>query len=205
MPIITKIKSQKNKKRVNIYLDGKFAFGLDLENLLKLGLKVDQELTEDEVEKIVQKAEFTKTYEKLLKFAMLRPRSEKEIKRWFKKHKVHESLREKLVEKLEDLELIGDEKFAKWWVDQRIQFKLRSKKELTHELYQKGIKKNIIKETLNESDIDESKNAKKLLEKKLYKWTKLEGFEKRKKMNDYLLRKGFRWESVKSAVDSFFD
>ena len=52
---------------------------------MKLGLKVEQELTEEEVEKIVKKAEFQKTLDKLLKFATLRPRSEKEIKDWLKK------------------------------------------------------------------------------------------------------------------------
>jgi len=40
MPVITSIKAQKNQKRVNIYLDGKFSFGLDLENFMKLQLKV---------------------------------------------------------------------------------------------------------------------------------------------------------------------
>ena len=45
MPIITAIKSQKKKERVNVYLDDKFGFGIDLENFIKLGLKVEQELT----------------------------------------------------------------------------------------------------------------------------------------------------------------
>ena len=73
MPIITSIKPQKNGKRVNIYLDEEFGFGLDLENFVKLGLKVEQKLSEDEVEEIVKKAEFQKVYDKILRFASLRP------------------------------------------------------------------------------------------------------------------------------------
>lgn len=82
MPIITAIKPQKKKNRVNIYLDGKYAFGLDLENFVKLGLKVEQELSEKGVSEIVQKAEFKKTLDKLLRYATLRPRSRKEIVIW---------------------------------------------------------------------------------------------------------------------------
>jgi len=68
MPQITAIKPQKNQKRVNIYLDDKFGFGLDLENFLKLGLKVEQELSDAEVAEIIKKAEFQKTYDKVCKF-----------------------------------------------------------------------------------------------------------------------------------------
>jgi len=69
MPTVTSIKPQRNGKRVNVYLDGKFGFGIDLENYVTLGLKVEQELSEAEVETIIKKAEFQKTLDKLLKFA----------------------------------------------------------------------------------------------------------------------------------------
>lgn len=127
MPIVTSINSQKNKKRVNIYLDEKFGFGLDLENYMKLGLKVEQELSEEEIEKILKKAEFQKTLDKLLRFVTLRPRSEKEINDWLKKYKVHKSLKRGLFNRLKRLDLVDDKKFARWWVGQRLQFKFKSK------------------------------------------------------------------------------
>ncbi|MCL4387349.1 hypothetical protein M1307_03060, partial [Patescibacteria group bacterium] len=57
MPIITSIKPQRNGKRVNIYLDEEFGFGLDLGNFMKLGLKVEQKISEEDIEKIIKKAE----------------------------------------------------------------------------------------------------------------------------------------------------
>src|SRR3990170_1732991 len=122
MSIITSIKPQKNKKRINIYLDDKFGFGLDLENFVKLGLKVEQELSEEEIVKIVKKAEFQKVYDKILRFGSLRLRSEKEYRSWLKKHKVHKSLHEELFNRLARLDFLNDKKFASWWADQRIQF-----------------------------------------------------------------------------------
>ena len=201
MAKITQIKPQKNNKRVNIYLDGKFAFGLDLENYVKLGLKVEQVLTDEEDEEIVRKAEFQKAYDKLLGFATLRPRSEFEIKMWFNKHKIHESLQDDLVKRLIKLELLDDNKFASWWVKQRNEFRPRSKRQLYSELRKKGMDKEITDQVLQETKIDEEKIAADLLKKREYKWEKLDKFTKRKKMSEYLARKGFDWGVIKRAVD----
>ncbi len=198
VPIITTIKPQKSKKRVNIYLDGKFAFGLDLENFVKIGLKVGQTVTEAEIEEIIKKANFQKTLDKLLRFVTLRPRSEKEINDWYRRHRVHKSLHRELFNRLKRLDLVDNEKFAQWWVEQRVQFK--SKRELKYELRSKGIDKNIIEDVLSEVKIDEEKIAKELLEKKKYRWEKLPRLEARKKMGEFLARKGFGWELVKKVV-----
>ena len=70
MPSITAIKPQKSKNRINIYLDGKFGFGLDLENFVKFGLKVEQELSEERIIEITKKAEFQKVFDRILFFAL---------------------------------------------------------------------------------------------------------------------------------------
>jgi regulatory protein len=90
VPVITAIKPQKNKPRVNIYIDGKFRFGLDLENYVKTGLRTEQELSEEQIRAIITKAEFQKASDNLLRYATLRPRSGKEIKDWFYKKQVPE-------------------------------------------------------------------------------------------------------------------
>jgi regulatory protein len=200
MPTITTIKPQRNKKRVNIYLDNKFGFGLDLENFVKLGLKVEQELSEEEIEKIVKKGEFQKTLEKLYKFATFRPRSEKEINDWFKRKKVHESLHKELFNRLKRLELIDDSKFAQWWVGQRSQFKPRGNRALEAELRIKGIKKDVIATVLSELKLDEVKIAKALLTKKAYKWQNLPQREAKQKKAQFLARKGFNWEIIEKVL-----
>ena len=206
MPIITAVKPQKNKKRVNVYLDNKFGFGLDLENFVKLDLKVEQELTDEQVGKIVKEAEFQKVYDKLLRFSTLRPRSEKELKDWLKKHKVHLSIHENLFSRLKRLDLLNDNKFAKWWVEQRMEFSPRGKRALIAELRQKGINRDLIVQLVNESVSQgyEEKTARKLLQKKKYKWERLQKLEAKKKMSDFLARKGFGWEVIKNAIDDIF-
>ena len=200
MPTITSIKQQKNKNRVNVYLDDKFGFGIDLDNFVLLHLKVDQELAEKEVEEVVRKAEFQKTWEKLLRFAMVRPRSEKEVNDYFKRKKIHKSMYEELLEKLRHFELLDDRKFARWWVDQRQSFKPKSVRILKIELTQKGIIKEIIDEVLGETEIDEEKMAKDLLARKAYKWKGLELRLMRQKMSQYLAGKGIPWDVIDKTV-----
>lgn len=201
MPLITSIKAQKNQKRVNIYLDGKFAFGLDLENFMKLHLKINQELDQEQIKTITNKGEKSKILEKVLSFAMLRPRSGKEIKDYFKRKKIDELIQPYLLEKLKKYELLNDQKFAEWWVRQRLEFKHKSKKDITFELRQKGIDSNTIKNILDDSGIDEFKIAKELIKKRLYKWQKYDDKIRKQKIAQYLAGKGFNWDVINSAVD----
>ena len=205
MPVITAIKKQKRKKdRVNVYLDGEFGFGIDLENLLKFNLKVEKELTKEEIEKILEEAEYKDIRDKLLNYATLRPRSEKEIDDWFYKKKVHESMHKRLKDKLRKLDLLDDEEFAKWWVSQRQEFKPRGPKLLYAELLNKGIDKKIISKAIEEQDIEGIKVAYKLLEKKSYRW-KNKDIKTKKKMTDFLARKGFKWDAIRRAVDKYLE
>ncbi len=201
MPVITSIKQQKKKDRVNVYLDDKFGFGIDLDNFVLLHLKVDQELTEKEVEEIVRKAEFQKTWEKLLRFAMTRPRSSKEVEMWFKKKEVHESIHPDLIKKLKHFDLLDDEKFAKWWVEQRQSFRPKPKRILNQELRIKGISKEIVDEVLGEEVVDEEKMAKEILTKKAYKWQNLEPRVRKQKISTYLAGKGFSWEIIEKVLN----
>ena len=84
MSKITKIKAQKNKKRVNIYLDGKFAFGLDADNFLKANLKKGQELNQKQIDDLIFKNEFQKLFDRTLRLISRRPRSKKEIRDYLK-------------------------------------------------------------------------------------------------------------------------
>ena len=205
MPRISAISPQKNGKRVNIYLDGKFGFGIDLENYVTLGLKVESELTDEKVKEIIKKAEFQKTLEKILKFATLRPRSEREVRGWLKRKKVHESLHKDLFDRLNHLDLVDDRKFTEWWVGQRLEFSPRAKRIIDYELRAKGIKKEVIDEVLSEVKVDEEGVAKTLLEKKSYRWKKISKLERKKKMTEFLARKGFSWEIIVRAIDHFKD
>ena len=203
MPKITRIKAQKNKKRVNIYLDGKFAFGLDADNFLKAGLKVGQNLTQKQVDDLVFKNEFQKLLNRTLRLISRRPRSEKEIRDYLKRKKSPPKLIEAVIKKLKQLKQIDDSAFASWWVDQRTTFRPRGRFGLTMELRQKGIDKIIIEKAINK--VDELPLATKLAQKKLRVYKNLPRQEFYQKMSAFLARRGFSWETIKKVVAKFLE
>ena len=200
MPIVTSLKPQKNNKRVNVYVDNKFGFGIDLENLVKFGIKTNQEFTSEQLNKIIKEAEFQKTYDKLLRFVTPRPRSEKEVDMWFNRKKIAESLFAGLKAKLSKLGLLDDKAFARWWIEQRLSYRPRGKRALTSELMQKGIERKLIDKLLLDTKVDEMKIAQKLLERKSRSWERYDSDQKKQKQMEFLARRGFGWELIKKLT-----
>jgi len=216
MARITKIKSQKNKKRVNIYLDGKFAFPLDADNFLKAGLKVDQVLSEKEVEDLIFKNEFQKLLDKVHRLLSFRPRSEKEIHDYLKKkiwklefgtwkfHKGKFDIKKKLIDKiiktLKKQKLTDDYAFVAWWIEQRLTFRPRGKLALRVELAQKGIKRDLAEKMIDQM-VNELPLAKKAAQRKMKTYKRLDNREFCEKMTAFLSRRGFSWETIKTIID----
>ncbi|MBU1126838.1 MAG: RecX family transcriptional regulator [Patescibacteria group bacterium] len=205
---ITKIKLQETSKRANIFIDGKFKFGLDIENILLSNLKLGQEIDEARLKELVFKGEVSRLLERIGKFLAIRPRSEKEIrdrlsqklyKRELSEFIDRVKLKNSVLEKLSKLDFIDDEKFAKWWVQQRNQFRPKGKRALMVELRTKGVDDEAIKKALaflgSEKDL-----IKRLTDKKLKTLQRFSKKQKKEKTIQFLLRKGFSWEEIKETV-----
>ena len=64
MPTITKIETQKNKKRVNIFVDGSFFCGLNKETAILFGLKENKEIDEQKLREAAFESEVKSAFEK---------------------------------------------------------------------------------------------------------------------------------------------
>lgn len=200
MPLITSIKLQKNKKRANVYLDGKFGFSVDNFNLLKFGLKEGKEISEKEVAGIVEEVEGERIWEKLLKFVSFRQRTEKEVEDWFVRKKVPATLVKKYLKKLKKLGLLDDRRFACAFIEDRLSFNPKPKKVLLLELVKKGVPKSVAEEVLSEFEFDEEFQIKSLLMKHQSRWKNLDQAAAKQKKARFLANKGYSWELIKKIV-----
>jgi regulatory protein len=199
---ITKIEAQKRRPhRCSVFIDGKFAFGLDEEIVVKFGLKKGQAVNEPTLKKIRLGENENKAKETALRFLSFRRRTEKEIKNKLKQKGFDENTIKRTVEKLEEYDLINDLEFATAWVEERLEYKPRGKKLLKQELWKKGIKKEIIDQVLNESCQNEDKSALELLEKIKNRYKNLEPQVARRRMYGFLLRRGFSYGTAKTAME----
>lgn len=198
MKTITAIEGQKrDPRRVNIYLDGSFAFGVT--SIAAAWLKVGQELTEEKITSLQSEDAREKTYLKALHFLSYRPRSSEELRRNLSKRGCDEKLIEETLSRLRENGLINDPEFAHTWVENRTAFRPRSKSILRMELRQKGISEEIIQPALDEI-MDDSLLAFESARKQSHRYSHMEWLEFRQKLGGFLARRGFSYSIVAPVI-----
>ena len=194
---ITAIKLQKkNPNRVNIYLDEEFGFGLS--KIIAARLSIGQELTQEEIQDLLNQDEKEVAYQRALHFLSFRIRSEKEVRDNLTKHGTSPQAITSVIERLKELKLINDFGFAKSWVENRNTFHPRSKLALSVELRQKGISEEIIQHVV--SQINDEEMAYQLAQKQSRKYIHEDWPVFRKKLTAYLARKGFNYGTISPIV-----
>lgn len=203
MQKITAIKVQrKNKERVNIYLDGEFAFGLT--RIVAGWLQVGQMLDEKKIEALKADDEREQAYIRALNYLSYRPRSIKEVEQNLRKYNVPETLIPETIERLKKNNFVNDESFAEQWIENRNTFHPRGKRALKLELRQKGIDNEDIQDILDEL-VDEESLAYKAGLKKARQLAKLEWQDFRRKLGAFLARRGFPYSVISPLLEPLWE
>lgn len=203
---------QKNPHRVNVMIDGVYRFSLDIAQVGTLGVKVGQEFTDEELARIEGESEFGKLYARALEYCLLRPHSAREVKDYlwrktrptkYKSRKTGElreragvsiDITERVFERLVEKGHVSDEKFAKFWVENRNLSKGVSRRKITAELQAKGVANDVISEALTQSSRDDTNELQKVVAKKAAKYPDTQKFIQ------YLMRQGFRYDDIRHAL-----
>lgn len=210
---ITDISSQvRNKDRVNISVDGKYRFSLDIFQVGELGVKVGKEYTEQELVELEIESQFGKLYARALEYCMMRPHSAKEVRDYLwrktrstktrnkktgeviEREGVSQMVTDRVYDRLVTKGYIDDEKFARYWVENRNVTKGSSVRKLVAELRAKGVERSVIDGELEKSSRSDDDELKKVLAKKRTK------YDDEQKLIAYLARQGFSYDDIKSAL-----
>lgn len=201
---ITLISEQKrNPQRVNIYLDGGFAFGLS--RMAAAWLKPGRKLNEAEIDKLVNEDELEVAYQKALYYLGFRARSENEVRQNLVSKGFTPAICDDTVARLKGEGFVDDRDFASLWIDNRNTFRPRSNKLLSMELHQKGLSDDTIKLALEEFDIPEQTLAHKAAKSRAERYRALDWLSFRKKMESFLARRGFSYAICRPVVEALWD
>lgn len=196
---ISALKLQKrNHQRVNVYLDGEFAFGLS--RIVAAWLEVGQELSEEKIAQLQAEDENEVAFQRAVRFIGYRMRTEAEVWDKLKDNNYPEEVIRAVVRRLQRDGLVDDERFAQIWVENRAEFHPRSHRALAYELRQKGIAEEVIIETLAEI-IEDEELAYKAGLKQSRKLKNLEWPDFRRRLGGFLARRGFSYDVVAPVVD----
>ncbi|MGN6359145.1 MAG: RecX family transcriptional regulator [Thermomicrobiales bacterium] len=201
--MITRIApQQRNPARVNIFLDGQFALALATQATEERGLRVGQLLTAATVAELRAADELGKAVDKALAFLTVRPRSIREVRDRLAKKDIPPSVIDAVIARLAGWGYIGDEGFARYWIENRGSNQPRGKRLLRQELWQKGVARETEDQALADTALDEDADALALARKRLPQLRALDEPSLRRRIGAYLLRRGYDWPTAKRALDA---
>ena len=141
--------------------------------------------------------EFDKEKTKVLKYIMFKKRTEYEVRKKFS-NTIDNEMLDDIIDYLKEAKYINDEKYIKKLVYELINLKNLSIREIEYKLVSKGINRNIIEDYIynNRDDLEEYeiKSAKNIINKK-------SGSREIEEIKQYLLKKGYKSENIKEALE----
>lgn len=198
---ITELKQGvKNPNRVNVFVDGKYEFSLDVTQVVDFKIKVGMEISPEQLVEFKKASEFGKLYQRALEKALMRPHSEREMRDYLCKKiygkKLDKEYIDRIIGRLIEKKYLSDFEFAKWYVENRFVKKGVSLKRLKMELMKKGVAAEIIDEVLDGSERNDEEEILKIIAKKRAKYDD-------EKLTAYLCRQGFPYQLVNELVQSY--
>lgn len=208
--IITAITAQqKDKNRVNVMVDGKYRFSLDIFQYADLGIKIGKEYSDEELTALEQESIFGKVYARALEYCLMRPHSAREVRDYLYrktrdtrtktgdiKKGISSDITARVFDRLVEKGYVDDEKFTRYWVDNRSLTKGASKRKLQAELRTKGVESSIIDRYLGDSERTDADELRKIITKKQSR------YPDKQKFMQYLARQGFSYDDITSALNA---
>jgi len=186
-------------KRVNIFLDGKFAFSLEAEVAVKEGLQVGQELSEGDIEALARSDLFHRCLGAAIHYLGYRPRSEAELRERLHRRGFDGDNVEATLAKLREQGLVNDLAFAQFWKDNRQSFSPRSQWLTRSELRQKGVADDIIDQVV--ADVDDEDSAYRAAMSRARNLPLADYQSFRRRLGEHLKRRGFGYRVISHTVE----
>ena len=197
---ITDLRTGKGRdKRLNIFLDGRFAFSLGAEVAAKENLQVGQELSGNQIESLTGSDEVQRCLEAAYRYLGYRPRSESEIRERMQRRGFAAETIDAVVIRLREQALLDDEAFARFWKENRDSFRPRSRWLTGLELKRMGVGNGVINQVV--AGIDDEENAYRAALQKTRHGTLADYQSFRRRLGDYLRRRGFNYEVISHTLE----
>jgi len=194
---VTSIKSQvKRAGRYSIFVDGKYEFSLSDTALLDSKLANGQELSQAQLREFKQVSVDDKLYNNVLGYLAIRPRTDWEITAYLQRKGASPALSTTILNKLSNLNLLDDKKFAEAFVSDRRLLRAKSRRKLVQELRQKHVADDIIQAAVGNEPEDEQSALRAIIERK----RRQSKYRDNLKLMQYLAGQGFNYGDIKAAL-----
>ena len=204
MPTITQIAEQRRRKnRRNVYLDGAFAFGCNLNVVARFLLREGLVLSAEQVAEIQQGEVRQECFDDAIAMIQRRPHSRGEVKKKLARKEFGPAVIEGVLDDLARLGYLNDEQFAKARALSAARHKHHGKRRAKVELMKAGVDAETAEKALDQvyDAHDSLAVARELARKQAARLSKLDPQTARRRLVGMLQRRGFDFETIKPVVD----
>ena len=204
MPLITQIIEQKRRaNRRSVYLDGRFAFGCNLNVVVKFKLREGMDLSGEQVEAIKRGEVRQECFDKAMEYLGRRLHSSSELRTKLMQREYGEEIVAGVIEDLARLGYVDDERFAKTRALSAAQHKHHGRRRARMELIKRGVKPQVADRVLDEvyEQTDSVALARQLAIKQAPRLRKLDPTVARRRLTGMLQRRGFEYDAIKPVID----
>lgn len=194
------------KDKIHIYIDGEYLLTVDEIFWFSCGLVSGDEINEEELTAFEEAAGSRRAFNSALNSLDYRDHSEKEIRaKLLRKHDA--DYVDEAVEKLIELDLVNDERYAENYARELFERKKFGKMRIKSELRAKGISADIanaaVEELFEEEEPDNVQRIVDIIGKRYY--NRMNDEVGRKKVFSALQRMGYSFSDIREAMSEFSD
>ena len=190
-------------KKIHIYIDEEYRATVDSDYWYSEKFRNYKDINEEELTELLDAVSFRRAYNKGLDFLSRRPYGTKELVKKLCEKGHEKEFAEKACERLTELRLLNDEEYARVLASDLLERKNYSIKRIKQELTFRGISRDIIENTIDLLDNDPVPRIIILIKKKYI--NKINDEKGRKRTVDALLRLGYSYSDIKTALNSISD
>ncbi len=186
-------------QKIHIYVDEEYRATVDSDYWYSEKFRNLKDITEEELTELLDSVSFRRAYNKSLDLLSRRPYGVKELIKKLQEKGHEKQSAQKACDRLLELGLLNDEEYARILANDLLERKNYSIKRIKQELSFRGIDREIVENTVLSLDNDAENRIILVVEKK-YK-NKLNDEKGRKRAVDGLLRLGYSYSDIKSALN----
>lgn len=196
--IVTLLERQKGRRRVNVRLDGAFAFSIAEDIAAQHGLCLGQRLEAPDVDALREADARQRCVESALRLVARRPRSELELRNALRRRRFDRAHVDAALSRLKAMGYLDDASFARLWVETRDASSPRSRRLLNAELRSRGVDAPTAAEAT--AGIEDEDAAYRAATRRLSAFAGLNEQAFRRRLGGFLLRRGFGYALAERVV-----
>jgi regulatory protein len=197
-------RQQHDAGRISIFLNGAFAFGLAEDVVVSAGLHRGMELEVEAQQALLAEDAFIRARIRALDYIAFKARTEHEVRQKLARSGFPEEIAERAIGRIRELGYLDDEAYARAYVRGRLTGRGHGPVRLRADLLRRGLARELIDRALAEQ-VEEDDLLEAARRQARQRWQRLaseaDPRRRRKKAFDFLLRRGFDFDTARQVVD----